>query len=596
MLNRNELPDVTKWNLKDIFNTEQDFLDTLESIKKSIVELSDIREEFISFPFDKNEETVDYLIKFKELMLISTNKITNCYVYANLLVDSEKTITRSLELKNMITVIYEEYSIATNFTSVMKDWSDDLLLYLANNPKYINWKKSTLSFIKNKQRCFDENTETLIDLATITQGGFSDAADNLLDCDLPSPKIEIDGEIIDLDKSAFLKYIYHSNQDVRERVFNDYHNNLNKYRNVLATLLHNNILADTKNSKMRKYNSSLERSLDRDDITEDIYPFFINKVKSYLPKLHEYLKVKKTLLGVDELKYSDLYADMTNTKLKEYDYKEAKQIIIDSVRVLGEEYVEVFEKAFNEQWIDLYPNKNKSGGAYMQGGAYDIHPYILMNYLNRFNDVSTLGHELGHAAHSYLSNKNQHVNLARYSTFIAEIASTTVEILINKNMLLSSNENTSKKIYSNLLENFRTTVFRQTMFAEFEMWMHSEIELGKSLNPEALENKYLSLVKEYYGHDSGIVYVQDSAKSEWSRIPHFYNSFYVWKYATSFLNSVTFSSRIIDGDITGFLELLKSGSSDYPIQLLNKAGIDFLKNDLYDESFKFFDDILDKLK
>jgi len=306
------------------------------------------------------------------------------------------------------------------------------------------------------------------------------------------------------------------------------------------------------------------------------------------------------MLGVDQLHYYDLYAPVVKSVDLNYTYEDAEKNVIDALAPLGPDYIQNAKKAFTDRWFDVYPSTGKRAGAYSQGAAYDVHPYMLLNYNGKYDDVSTIAHELGHTMHSFYSNKSQPYNMSQYSIFVAEVASTFNEALLIDRMLAKTKDNKVRlSMLGSYLDNIRGTVFRQTQFAEFELKIHEVAEQGQSLTGELLDSIYLEITRKYYGHDKGICVVDDFVKSEWANVPHFYYNFYVFQYATSFTASAALSEKVLAGDAseTGrYLELLRAGGSDYPIDLLKRAGVDMTTPEPLELTMKKMNRIMDEIE
>jgi oligoendopeptidase F len=331
--------------------------------------------------------------------------------------------------------------------------------------------------------------------------------------------------------------------------------------------------------KARKYPTTLEMNLDGPNIPTSVYTHLIDGINKNLPTFHRYLKLRKRMMNIqDQLHYYDLYAPLVADVNLKYTPEEAQKHVLAAVAPLGPDYAAVIQRAFNERWIDLLPTEGKRSGAYSDGGAYDVHPYMLINYQGQYNDVSTLAHELGHTMQSYFSNKTQPFALANYPTFVAEVASTFNEALLIDYMLGQiKDDNTKLSLLGNYLENIKGTVFRQAQFAEFEMKMHEMAVKGQPITGDALAKLYLDITRRYYGHDQGLVIVDDYIAHEWSYIPHFYRNFYVYQYATSFTAAEALEAKVAKGDPaakTKYLTFLSAGGSKYPIALLKDAGVD----------------------
>jgi len=326
----------------------------------------------------------------------------------------------------------------------------------------------------------------------------------------------------------------------------------------------------------RKYNSSLESALDSDNIPIEVYKTLIQNVHDHMNTFHRYLNLRRQLLNVDILKYSDIYAPTVKGVDLNYTFSEAKDIILEAMGSMGQHYISILNDAFTHRWIDVHPSTGKRSGAYSSGDVYDVHPYILMNYNEKYNDVSTLAHELGHTVHSYLSNKTQPYPMARYSIFVAEVASTFNEALLHYAMMNKIHDSDSRlSLLMEYLDSIKGTIFRQTLFAEFELKIHELAEKGEPLTGQVLTQIYGEIIKEYYGHDKGLCEIDDLYRIEWTYIPHFYYNFYVYQYATSFTASTALAERVINqekGAVDNMITFLSSGSSDYPVDLLEKSG------------------------
>jgi len=353
-------------------------------------------------------------------------------------------------------------------------------------------------------------------------------------------------------------------------------------------------------ARVRKYESALHSALDRDNIPVDVYHTLIRKVNENLDSFHRYLALKQRMLGVDQLKYSDVYAPVVEKVKLEYPYDKATELVLDALRPLGSEYLRTVRRAFNERWIDVYPTPGKRAGAYCNGSCYDVHPYILLNYNGQYDDVSTLAHEMGHAMHSYYSNKNQPYPTADYATFVAEVASTLNEaLLIHKMLSTIEDDNVKLSLLMNYLDGIKGTVFRQTQFAEFELAIHQRAEQGEPLTGDVLTEIYGGILKRYYGHDKGVCQIDDLYCVEWAFVPHFYYNFYVYQYATSFTASTALAEKILAGQpgaVDRTIEFLSAGGSDYPVAILRKAGVDMLTSEPFDRTMEAMNRVMDQIE
>ena len=332
-----------------------------------------------------------------------------------------------------------------------------------------------------------------------------------------------------------------------------------------------------------------------------VYTRLIDGINRWLPSFHRYLKLRRKMMRIsDQLRYHDLYAPLVAEVELTFTPEEAQQQILDALRPLGGEYCDVVQRSFDERWIDLFPSAGKRSGAYSEGGAYDVHPYMLLNYLGQYNDVSTLAHELGHTMHSYYSNTSQPYALANYPTFVAEVASTFNEALLIDRVLRDTKDAATRlSLLGTFLENIKATVFRQTQFAEFELQMHQTAERGEPITGETLSRIYLDVTRKYYGHADGICIVDDYVRNEWSYIPHFYAGFYVFQYATSFTAAEALSEKVLAGDAEArkrYLTFLGSGTSKYPIELLKNAGVDMTTDEPLDFTMRKMIRVMDEIE
>jgi len=401
----------------------------------------------------------------------------------------------------------------------------------------------------------------------------------LVDADLPHPEVTLsDGRRVALDGSSFHLYRALPDRDDRKSVFAAYFGNLHAYRRTLGATLYAAVERDLFYARARRYGSALESALDTAAIPVAVYHSLIDHVGENLATFHRYLGLRRRILEVDELHYYDLYAPLLPDVDLRYPAEEAQRHVLESLAPLGGEYQSVVERSFTERWLDFMPNEGKRSGAYSNGSAYDVHPYMLLNYNGTYNDVSTLTHELGHTMQSYLSNRDQPYPTADYPIFVAEVASTFNEALLVEHMLGSIDDDRARlMLLGNQLESFKATVVRQTQFAEFELAIHQRVERGESLTGDDLDAIYRGIVRRYYGHDAGVAVIDENVDSEWAFVPHFFYNFYVFQYATAFTASAALAERVLAGDATArtrYLEFLAAGGSDYPIALLARAGVD----------------------
>ena len=422
-----------------------------------------------------------------------------------------------------------------------------------------------------------------------------------LNADFQYPEITLsDGKKVKVDEPGFELYRTLPNREDRRKVFQAFFGSLNNFRRTFGTTFYANAKSDVFLMKARKYGSTVETALDANAIPVAVYDSLISAVNASLPTFQRYLKLRQKMLGVDQLHYYDLYAPLVRGVDLKYSYEDAQKLVIASLTPMGQDYVDVVRKALTERWVDVYPTTGKQPGGFSNGSAYDVHPYLLINFSGIFADVSTLIHELGHTMHSYLSNRNQPYPTAGYPIFLAEVASTFNEALFLDHMLKTTTDDRVRlSILGNFLEQMKGTLFRQTQFAEFELRAHQMAEKGEALTGDKLDQLYLDITRKYYGHDKGVCLVDDEVKAEWAYIPHFYNSYYVYQYATALTASSALSEKVLRGDEEAkrkFMAFLSSGGSDYPIELLRKAGVDMTKPEAFESAMKKMNQVMDQME
>jgi oligoendopeptidase F len=423
----------------------------------------------------------------------------------------------------------------------------------------------------------------------------------LSNADFPYPTITLsNGQQAKVDQSGLGALRASANREDREKAMAAFFTALGAFSNTFGTTMSGDVQKMLFYSRTRKYGSSLEAALNGPNIPVSVYMRLVDGVNRHLPTFHRYLRLRKRMLNVPELHYYDLYAPLVSSVNRQYTPEEAQAQVLSALAPLGDDYVGVVNRSFRERWIDLMPNEGKRSGAYSQGAVYDTHPYMLLNYLGKYDDVSTLAHELGHTMQSYYSNRTQPYPTAGYETFVAEVASTfNEELLLEHTLRQIKDTPTRLSVLGNYLENIKGTVFRQTQFAEFELRMHEAAEKGQALTGEMLANMYLDITKRYYGHEQGISVVDDYVAHEWSYIPHFYRDFYVFQYATSFTASTALAEKVLAGDQHArdrYLTFLGAGGSKYPIELLKDAGVDMTTDEPLALTIKKMNRVMDEME
>ncbi len=421
------------------------------------------------------------------------------------------------------------------------------------------------------------------------------------DAEFPHPSVTLsNGKTVKLDKSAFNLYRTTPSREDRQKVMPAFFNSLGSYRGTFGSTMNSAIAGSLYYARTRKYNSVLEASLDDSNIPASVYARLIDGVNRNLPTFHRYLKLRQRMMGLTDLHYYDLYAPLVASVDTNYPVEEAQRTVLEALAPLGPDYAAAAKRAFSERWIDVYPTEGKRSGAYSSGVIYDVHPYMLLNYNGKYDDVSTMAHELGHAMHSYFSNRTQPYALSGYPIFVAEVASTFNEALLSDYMIRTTKDPATRlSLLGRYLENVKGTVFRQAQFAEFELRMHEMVEKGQPLTGDSLSKLYGEIVRKYYGQASGVCMVDAYVDNEWAFIPHFYNDYYVYQYATSFTASSALAEKVLSGDPAAaqrYLKFLSSGGSDYPIQLLKEAGVDMTSDEPLELTIKKMNRVMDEME
>ena len=594
-LTRDKVETKYKWNLEDLYKTKADWDAEKDKFEKSLNEFK-VYQGKLSSSAAKLNACLDLLMdKSKTLMRL--------YSYASMLSDQNTKESGPLAMKQEMGQIATKFSSATAFIEpeILKISENRMKSFYRSKPSLKVYAQYLDDIQRRRAHTLDPSGEKIIADAGIMAGSPDDIYSIFSNADLPYPTVKLSsGEDVYLNASGYALNRASSNREDRKKVFETFFGTLKKFERTFGTQLYAEVKKDMFYKNVRKYDSCVQSALDANNIPVEVYTALIDNAHKNLPTLYRYLKLRKRMLGLDELHYYDMYPSLVKKVEMDYDVKGAEELIKKALAVLGDNYVGTLDKAFNNRWIDMYPTLGKRSGAYSNGSAYDVHPYILMNFNGKYDDVSTLAHELGHTMHSYYSNTNQPYVNSDYPIFLAEVASTTNEVLL-ANYVLSNLKDKEKKlsILGSQLESFRTTLFRQTMFAEFELKMHQMAESGESLTGDNLTKLYLSLLKKYYGVDEGITKIEDLYGIEWAYIPHFYYNFYVFQYATSYCASTALAEKILEDKTLKdkFIKnFLSAGRSEYAVPILKGVGVDMTTSEPFDLAMKKMNSIMDEME
>ena len=510
----------------------------------------------------------------------ATKRYYRLAVYAGELSAEDTGSAPNLELDQKADVVGARLKEAASFIrpEVLRIGQKKITRLLAQDRGLGIYRHALDDILRTAPHTRDASGEGLIATYGLAENAAGAVYTILSNADLPWPSVKLaDGTNATLDQSGYTKFRAVANRDDRKKVFDAFWGKWKEFERTFGVTFYEQMKKDTVLSKARLYPDTLSRALDRNRLPVVVYDTLIAETNATMPTLHRYFKLRGKMLGVKDMRYYDIYPPLVSGSLK-YDITRSKTLMLAAVAPLGEAYVAAMNKGLQERWMDVYPRPRKLSGAHMAGSAYDVHPYLLLNHNDDYESVATLAHEWGHAMHSYLSNRAQPFPTANYATFIAEIASTLNEALLLDHMLKLSKSDDERLLYLGAaLEDLRATFFRQAMFGEFEREVHARVDKGESLTGEALTKLYGEILRRYHGEREGVVKIDELYTVEWAYIPHFYNAFYVFQYATSIAASSLFAESILNkepGAVERYLKLLSSGSSDYPYELVKAAGVD----------------------
>lgn len=586
--NRDEIEDAYKWNLATMYGSN-------EEVAKDMAQIKELLEHFkgCSGRLDNKEVILEALY----LQDRSDQLMEKCYTYAHMKLDQDNTNTESLALFDQAKGLYVLYSEATSFfiPELMKlDYS--LLQGYTEDERFKDYHHFIKEIGRSKQHILSDAEEKILSSFGEIAGAPKSIFQILSNADIKFGKVTNEkNEQIELTHGRYYSLQQSSNREIRKGAYNELYRVYTSFKNTISQTLSNSVKKDCLFARLRKYNSALEASTFADNVDVSVYNNLIQSVRNNISCLHGYIDFRKQVMKLPELRMYDLYVPLVTELNKEYSYGEAVDSVLSGLSKLGETYLGDLKHGLESGWVDVYENKGKTSGAYSTG-AFGYHPYILLNFNHTINDVFTLAHEAGHAMHTFYSHKNQPYRNASYTIFVAEVASTLNENLLIK-YLLDQTTDPKEKLYliNYNLEQFRTTVYRQTMFAEFEKIIHEKVEQGGSLTPDSLCEIYYDLNKFYHQG----VQLDDEISMEWARIPHFYNAFYVYKYATGFSAAVALANGILNGgqeEIAKYLEFLSGGGKDYPIELLKQAGVNMETPEPVEDCLQSFGKNLDLAK
>jgi len=587
---RDEIEEQYRWNLAVIYPTTDAWEKDFSYVEGNLTKLKAFKGKLA-----KGKNLEKCLKESEEL----ERKLDKLYVSAFLLKDQDTKNSTSQALANRIAGLNQQFyqERAFMWPEIQEIPTNRLAQLVAKSDHLKQYEHAFEDMVRTKEHILSEREEELLSMAGNMAREFGSIREALTQADIVFPEIkDEDGDMVELSYSRYYGFLLSSDPDVRRNAFKGMYGTFDKFKNTSAATYRGSVKKDIFYSQARGYDSCIEMALDGDNVPVEVYDNLIATVHDYMDPLHRYMNLRKKIMGMDELHLYDTSVPITKASEVKYTYEEAVDMIIEALEVMGPEYQANAKMALTSRWVDVYETRNKRSGAY-SWGTYDTHPYMLMNYNGTRNDVFTLMHELGHSLHSYYTNSTQPYPTANYSLFVAEVASTFNENLLMNYMLKTIKDKDEKlSLLDQWADNIQGTLYTQVLFAEFEREAHSLAEQGVPLTVEVLNETYMNILKSYY---EGVLEIDPEYALTWSRIPHFFRQFYVYKYATSISASTALSKMVLDGEegaLENYMNFLKSGSSDYPIELLKGAGVDMSTPDPVANTLKLFDEIVTQME
>ena len=583
---RSEIAEKYTWDLTPIFKTKKEFLKSFNEVKEEINKFDNYKGKITK----SAKDLYDFLVFSDSL----ERKIYKLYFYASLSYDSDTTNMESVKLHDMMDNLLSIYTLKTSFITpeLYEVEYSKILEYIKEYKPLSEYSFTLEQTYRFKEHTLDKKSEELLSNYSKVRGTGLDTYQKLTNSDFKFGNITVDGKEVELTESNFSLFLHNDDREIRKAAFKEMYRKYSEFKNTIFSTFKLNMNENIISARVRNYPSAIERSLFKDNVTKKLYDNLIDAVHENMDKAYKYFDLRKKILGLKEISNYDTYINMVKGTDRRYTYEEAKKEVKEALNPLGDDYQELLDRAFTERWIDVYNNKGKRGGAY-SSGFYDTYPYVLLNFEGVWHDVSTIAHELGHSMHTYYSCKNNPYQYSSYSIFVAEVASTVNELLLAKHKIATSKDiNEKLSILSELMELFKATIYRQTMFAEFERDICAKLEKDIPITVEEASDIYYKLNEEYFGKNFKL---DSDIRYEWLRIPHFYYNFYVYKYALG----LSCACKIVDNILSGkdknaenYKKFLSAGSSVYPVDALKLAGVDPTSKETISSALRMFEDIV----
>ncbi|MBT8092272.1 MAG: oligoendopeptidase F [Gammaproteobacteria bacterium] len=582
------------WNLEDLF--------------PSVDAWNKAREEVMA-DFDKIDarrgtlgDNADSLYQTYRLVSDTFRKAGRVYVYASLKADEDLRVSETQERRQLADIMFARFGEVTAWMQpeIIATGREVIESYIEEDERLAPFAYQLDDSLRNAPHTLSPETEQTLSYFSQTFGSPSDTYSLLANSDIPWPTIALsNGEEVVVDSQGYGRTRSSAVREDRKLAFDTFWNKWAEYRASVGNVLNSHLQTQVALAKARNYDSVLERELFQDNLPPDVYRTLVSEVNKSLPTLHRYFRLRTRMLGLDQMHYYDIYPPLVSLD-KTFDLESSKRITLDAMSVLGEDWVSMQKAAMEDRWMHVYPQRGKRSGAYMSGFAYDVHPYLLLNHNDDYSSLSTFAHEWGHAMHTVYAKQKQPFETAGYATFIAEIPSTSLELILQDYMSKNAESIDEQLFYlGHALEGMRGTFFRQTMFAEFELALYEAVERGEALTGDRISEMYGEILRRYHGHDEGVVVIDDLYTNEWMFVPHFYYNMYVFQYATSKTAGTALYEKIVnDGEagVENYKNLLRAGGSDYPYKLLVNAGVDLAKPDAYKAIVGKMNAIMDEME
>jgi len=586
-------PDPVVWDLTDLYASAEAWRASYDALLPQIDAMADLEGRF--------SESATGMAEVQETLNDAGKEGVRLFVYATLLADEDTRITDNQAIRALAAQMFARFGQSTSWTgpATLALGEDTVEAWIAEEPRLEPYAFGLRNTLRQAPHTLSPDQEQIMALASPVTGGAGTVYGQLANSDIPWPTIEIDGEEVTLNSQGYGFHRANSDREVRRDVFQTFWGAWAQYQSSMGATLGTHIQGHIFNARARNYESARHAALSPTNIPVDVYDQLIAQTRAGLPTLHRYFELRGRMLGVDDLAYHDIYPPLVELGTQ-FTLEDAERLSLEGLAPFGEEYIEILEHGFSQDWMHAYPQPGKRSGAYMFGAAYDVHPYLLLNFQGDYDGVSTFAHEWGHGVHTVLATRNQPFATAGYATFVAEMASTINEQLLLDYMIENTSSDDERLAYlGEALEQYRGTFFRQAMFAEFEMRAHEMAENGEAVTGAALTELYLDLLRDYHGADQGVMEIDPAYAMEWAYIPHFYRNFYVFQYATSITAATTFARRLLDeeeGAQQDVLDLLRAGGSDYAYDMFVEAGVDLAEPEPYQVVITRMNAVMDEME